>query len=102
MEEAARRPNLVFVFPDQMRGSAMGFLGEEPVVTPRLDAFAKESLVLDQAVSVYPVCSPYRAMLMTGQFPHRSGVVSNCTNHSYAHGVELRTDARCWSDVLAA
>jgi len=34
------RPNLVFVFPDQMRGQAMGFMGEEPVITPRLDKFA--------------------------------------------------------------
>ena len=29
----------------------MGFLNEEPVLTPRLDAFARESLVLPQAVS---------------------------------------------------
>lgn len=98
---APKQPNVIFVFPDQMRGSAMGFLGEEPVITPRLDAFAKESLVLTQAASVYPVCSPYRAMLMTGKFPHASGVVSNCTNHSFAHGVELRQSDRCWSDVMA-
>lgn len=95
------RPNLLFVFPDQMRGSAMGFLGEEAVLTPRLDRFADESLVLTQAASVYPVCSPYRAMLMTGMYPHRSGVVSNCTHLSYAHGVELRQSDRCWSDVLS-
>ena len=99
---AASRPNLVFVFPDQMRGSAMGFLGEEPVQTPRLDAFARESLVLTEAASIYPVCSPYRAMLMSGCYPQRSKVVSNCTNHSYAYGVELPREQRCWSDVLAA
>lgn len=100
-EAEAKRPNLVFVFPDQMRGSAMGFLGEEPVVTPRLDAFAREALALTQAASIYPVCSPYRAMLMTGKYPQASGVVSNCTNHSFAYGVELRQSDRCWSDVLA-
>ena len=31
------RPNLVLVYPDQMRGQAMGFLGIEPVLTPNLD-----------------------------------------------------------------
>ncbi len=67
---AAKRPNLVFVFPDQMRGQALAFLNEDPVITPNLDAFAKDSLVLPQAVSNYPVCSPYRAMLMTGKWPH--------------------------------
>ncbi len=62
-DSPARRPNLVFVFPDQMRGQAMGFLGEDPVVTPHLDRFARESLVLTQAASNYPVCSPYRGIL---------------------------------------
>jgi hypothetical protein len=36
----APRPNLLFVFPDQWRGQALGFLGEEPVLTPHLDRFA--------------------------------------------------------------
>ena len=96
-----KRPNIVFVFPDQMRGSAMGFLGEEPVLTPRLDRFAEESLALTEAASNYPVCSPYRAMLMTGRWPHANRVVSNCTHLSYAHGIELPIESRCWSDVLA-
>ena len=39
-------PNLLFVFPDQMRGQALGFLKEDPVLTPSLDRFAAESLVL--------------------------------------------------------
>jgi len=95
-----QRPNLVFVFPDQMRGSAMGFLNQEPVRTPHLDRFAEQSVVLTEAASAYPVCSPYRAMLMSGQYPHRNGVLSNCNNHSAAYGTELSVDQRCWSDVL--
>ena len=97
---AAKRPNLVFVFPDQMRGQALGFLNEDPVITPNLDAFAKDSLVLPQAVSNYPVCSPYRAMLMTGKWPHANKVLSNCTSNTEPFGCELQTDDRCWSDVL--
>ena len=94
------RPNLVFVFPDQMRGSAMGFLGEEPVCTPRLDAFASESLVLTEAASNFCVCSPYRAMLMTGKWSQHNGVTSNCQSLSAPYGVQLRQSDRCWSDVL--
>ncbi len=97
---AAKRPNLVFVFPDQMRGQALAFLNEDPVITPNLDAFAKDSLVLPQAVSNYPVCSPYRAMLMTGKWPHANRVLSNCTSNTEPFGCELQTDDRCWSDVL--
>ena len=99
--EKPKRPNLVLVFPDQMRGSAMGFLKEEPVITPNLDRFAAESLVLPEAASNYPVCSPFRAMLMTGQWPHRNKVISNCNSNSAPHGVELQEASRCWSDVLS-
>jgi len=93
-------PNLVFVFPDQMRGQALGFMKEDPVVTPNLDRFAAESLVLTNAVSNYPVCSPYRAMLMTGKYPHANGVLSNCNSGSAPFDCELRRQDRCWSDVL--
>ena len=70
--------NLVIVYPDQMRGQAMGFLGLEYVKTPHLDKFADQSLVLNQAVSNYPLCSPTRASFMTGQYPQTHGVWSNC------------------------
>ncbi len=99
-KSAVKRPNLVFVFPDQMRGQAMGFLREEPVITPRLDQFADASLVLPQAVSNYPVCSPYRAMLMSGRYPHANKVTTNCNSGSAPYNCELQETDRCWSDVL--
>jgi len=95
-----KRPNLVFVFADEMRQQAMGFLGQDPVITPHLDRFAAEGRVLVNAVSNYPICSPYRAMLMTGKYPFANGVIENCTPTSYKHGVELREDDRCLPDVL--
>jgi arylsulfatase A-like enzyme len=84
-----------------MRGQALGFLGEEPVRTPRLDAFAAQSVVLPQAVVNYPICSPSRAMLLTGTYPHANGVLGNCNSRTEPYGYELPADASCWSDVLA-
>ena len=99
-KDAPARPNLVFVFADQMRGQALGFGKEDPVITPQLDRFAAEALVLPQAVSNYPVCSPYRAMLMTGKWPHANKVLSNCNSKTTPHSCELQKADRCWSDVL--
>lgn len=96
-----KHPNLLFVFPDQMRGQAMGFLGEESVLTPNLDQFASESLVLDNVSAVYPVCSPFRAMLMSGKYPFSNKVISNCTSKTAPYGVELQEDECCWSDILS-
>ncbi len=93
-------PNLVVVYPDQMRGQAMGFLGQEPVLTPVLDKFARESAVFTEAVSNYPVCSPSRAMLFSMKYPHRNGVLGNCNSETAPYGYELRTEETCWSDVL--
>ena len=67
-------PNLVVVFPDQMRAHALGFMGLDAAHTPRLDAFAAEGRAFTQAVSNYPVCSPFRAILMSGALPWVSGL----------------------------
>ena len=96
-----KHPNLVFVFPDEMRGQAVGILNEDPVITPNLDAMAREGLILPEAVSTYPVCSPYRAMFMTGRYPHSNRVLSNCTNRWADNNCELQEADRCWSDVLS-
>ncbi len=93
-------PNLLFVFPDQMRPQTLGFMGIEPVITPNLDRFAKESFVLTDAVSNYPVCSPCRAMFMTGKYPFSNGVIGNCRNKTEPNGVELKESDICWSDIL--
>lgn len=102
------QPNLLFVFPDQMRREAMGFWSNgkfknalrteaDPVVTPTLDKLAEESVVFTQAVSTCPVCSPYRAMLMSGMYPWQNGVVNNC-HETRKDG--LRHDIECFTDVL--
>ncbi|HEY3514666.1 sulfatase-like hydrolase/transferase [Kribbella sp. NPDC051137] len=97
-----QRPNLLFVLADQWRSSAFGFRGQDPVRTPNLDALAADSAVLTNAVSNYPVCSPYRAMLMSGQYPFRNGVPLNVNSLTAPLGVGLRSDLTCWSDVLHA
>ena len=95
-----RRPNLLIVMADQFRGDAFGFRGKEAVMTPNLDQFASQAVVLNQAVSGYPVSSPARGMFLSGAYPHRNGVLTNCQSHSATQDVELRQDLTCWSDIL--
>lgn len=90
-------PNLVFMFPDQFRRQAIGCMNEDPVITPFLDRFAWQSMVLTDAVSSYPVCSPFRAQLFTGKYPISNGVTTNCNS---GNDVMLKQNARCLSDIL--
>ena len=72
-----KRPNVIFVFADQLRYQATGFGGDPNVRTPHLDRLASQSLNFATAVSGCPVCSPARASLLTGQYPHKHGVFVN-------------------------
>lgn len=71
------RPNLVYVFADQWRAQATGYAGDPNARTPHLDALARSSLNFTHTVSGCPVCSPYRASLMTGQYWLTHGVFLN-------------------------
>jgi arylsulfatase A-like enzyme len=75
--EQPKKPNIVFLFADQWRGSATGYEGDPNVKAPNLDRLAKESLNFRNAVSVLPVCTPYRAALMSGRYPTSTGIFMN-------------------------
>ena len=72
-----KHPNIVFVFADQMRAHAMGCMGNDQVITPNLDKMAGDGLLVTNAVSAQPVCTPYRAQLLTGRYGHSTGVIHN-------------------------
>ena len=74
---ARRRPNVVFVFADQWRAQATGYAGDPNAITPNLDKLAAASVNLTTAVSCCPVCTPYRASLLTGQYPLTHGLFLN-------------------------
>ncbi|MFN2203879.1 MAG: sulfatase [Caldilineaceae bacterium] len=95
-----QHPNLIYVFPDELRQQAVGFMDGDPVCTPNLDGFAAESLVLTRAVSTCPICSPYRAMLFTGKYPLANRVVTNVYSGTIPYGIELADEERCFTDVL--
>jgi arylsulfatase A-like enzyme len=71
------RPNVLFVLVDQMRASAMGCAGNDQVHTPTLDRLAEEGVLCERAYTPDPVCTPARASILTGQYPHQHGVVNN-------------------------
>jgi len=74
---ARRRPNVVFVFADQWRAQATGYAGDPNALTPNLDKLATAGVNLTTAVSCCPVCTPYRASLLTGQYPLTTGLFLN-------------------------
>ncbi len=64
------RPNILWVFADQMRGQAMSCAGDANVRTPHLDALAAGGVRFTNACSSYPLCVPFRFTILTGEYAH--------------------------------
>lgn len=67
---AQQRPNILFILADDMGWSDLGCYGADLHETPRIDAFAKESVRFTNAYAM-SVCSPTRSTLMTGKHAAR-------------------------------
>lgn len=61
------KPNILYIFTDQMRASAMGCMGDEAVHTPNLDRLASQGMLFTNALANTAVCTPSRASLLTGR-----------------------------------
>jgi arylsulfatase A len=68
------RPNIIFILGDDLGWAELGCYGNTFNETPNLDRLARQGLRFTQAYAAAPVCSPYRASLMTGQYPVRTGI----------------------------
>ncbi len=76
---AEAKPNVVFVLADQWRAQATTWENDPNLIgkTPALDKLASESVNFKYAISCTPVCTPYRASFLTGQYPLRHGLFIN-------------------------
>lgn len=74
---AEQRPNIVYILCDDHRFDAMGFMGHPFLETPHLDAMAKNGVQLTHAFVTNSLCSPSRASILTGLYPHNHGVGDN-------------------------
>lgn len=107
-KEVVHNPNVLIVFPDQYRRYSAGFWSQpeyqgktigdpDPVITPNIDKLANNGVVFTNAISNYPLCSPYRGMLMSGMYPEQNGVWNNCRAD---RPVALKKDIRAITDVF--
>ena len=67
----SERANVIWIFGDQHRGQSLGYMGDPNVSTPHLNRLADEGITFTRAVAGFPLCSPFRGALISGQYPHR-------------------------------
>jgi arylsulfatase A-like enzyme len=100
-EEDQARPNIVIILVDDMGWADIGCYGSE-IPTPHIDSLAKDGVRFTQFYNTAR-CSPTRACLLTGLYPHQAGMghLSN-TVHQGTKGTQgrLRNDCVTIAEVL--
>ncbi|MCS7468915.1 arylsulfatase [Stieleria sp. ICT_E10.1] len=92
-------PNVILILADDMAlGDLASFNGGRSR-TPNLDQLKSESVWFSQAYSAAPVCAPARAALLTGRYPHRTGVVT-LNQLTYPSLTRLRPDETTIADLF--
>jgi arylsulfatase A-like enzyme len=87
--------NLLFLMTDQHNAGVLGCYRNSIVQTPNLDRLAAEGVRFTNAYCATPFCSPTRASLVTGLWPHQHGITQNVDGD--AHGI---TDANTFTENL--
>ena len=72
MASAAERPNILLIMADDLGAENLACYGNTVYSTPHLDRLAAEGARFENAYAT-PVCTPTRAMILTGLHPNRSG-----------------------------
>ena len=77
--QTRKKPNIVFICSDQHSFKYTGYAGHPLVKTPNLDRIARRGVVFENAYCGSPVCTPGRACMMTGLYPHETSSFCNST-----------------------
>ncbi|MCA9062484.1 MAG: sulfatase-like hydrolase/transferase, partial [Planctomycetaceae bacterium] len=76
-DQAARRPNILFIFSDDHATQAIGAYGSRINQTPNLDRIANEGAIFRNSFCANSICGPSRACILTGKHSHVNGFLRN-------------------------
>ncbi|MFN5951858.1 MAG: sulfatase-like hydrolase/transferase, partial [Pirellulaceae bacterium] len=74
-----KRPNIVFIFSDDLTCQAISAYGEarKLLQTPHMDRIAREGMRFDRCMVTNSICGPSRATVLTGLYSHKNGFFNN-------------------------
>ena len=76
-EEKAEKPNIIFIMTDDHAFQAITAYGSILNKTPNIDRIADEGMIFENAYVTNSICAPSRAVILTGKFSHRNGLIDN-------------------------
>ncbi|WP_116108976.1 sulfatase [Lewinella sp. IMCC34191] len=76
-DQAARRPNIIFIMSDDHAQRAISAYSDELIQTPNLDRIANEGMLFHNSFVTNSICAPSRAAILTGKYSHINGKIDN-------------------------
>ncbi|GAG31413.1 unnamed protein product, partial [marine sediment metagenome] len=73
----SRRPNILYIMTDQQAACATSCSGNRDISTPAVDGLAETGVRFEKTYCTYPLCTPSRASMFTGLYPHQVGITRN-------------------------
>ena len=70
--ELLKLPNLVLIIADDLGHDDLSPYGHDSIMTPHLQRLANEGMRFDNAFLTTSSCSPSRASIITGRYPHQT------------------------------
>lgn len=92
ISNSKRKPNLLFIWTDEQRADTMAVYGNKKIKTPALNKLAEQSFVFLKSYVTQAVSTPSRCSVMTGLYPHTSGLTAN--------NIPLSDDVLCFPELL--
>ena len=76
----AKKFNVVMVEADDLNPMTLGYMGHRVVKTPHLDRLAAQGTVFKNCIVQGTACAPSRNSLLTGTYPHNTGIYMNASS----------------------
>ncbi len=91
-EEKSEQPNILFIQCDQLNRMALGCYGG-PIETPNIDRLAQNGIRFTDMICATPSSTPSRGSIVTGLYPHESGIYTNINEkHNGVNQNDTTTD----------
>ena len=100
MAASSKKPNVVLIISDQQRADTMPGVRRFPIRTPHLEWLVESSICFDRAYCTTPMCSPARSSILTGLYPHATGMVANYQERPISNEIRLLPGVKVLADYL--
>ena len=97
--QSAKLPNVIYILADDLGLGDLGCYGQQKLKTPNIDRLADEGMQFSDHYSGNTVCSPSRAVLMTGQHPGHVHCRGNGNENGFALDPEMTTLPRLFKNA---